>query len=211
MGMNLMIRRSTSADLERYRRQGVDEATLLGDFDPGQLSGRGFGGSVVQLFGRMMGGPGGASGGFSGGQGVGGDVAEPTRPVPVCDLHKSWQIFHFAFTGTAWEGDMPAATLLAGDEVGDDLGYGPARVITVAETAAFARFLAGLDVEAVMERLDLPKMRKLDIYCVADEPNADDEADMMELVDDIEHYFPELQAYVADAARRGEGLLIWMS
>lgn len=133
----------------------------------------------------------------------GGDEAE------VLDLHKSWHMLHYLFTGTAWEGPAPANLLLKGGRaVGEDAGYGPARIVDPKATAAFNAFLERLDVERLKEKLDLQEMARLEIYC-ADDPS--DDGAIAELEDDLDEYFPALQAYVAAAAKRGEGLAIWMS
>lgn len=123
--------------------------------------------------------------------------------TPVLDLHKSWHVLHYLFTGQAWDGDMPAsALLLGGKEVGEDMGYGPARILTPQETASFAGFLQALDVDKLAARLDADQMQRLEIYSASD-----DEA---ELEEELEHYFPQLQAFVADAAAKRQGLLIYM-
>ena len=130
------------------------------------------------------------------------------RPAPVLDLHKSWHMLHYLFTGQAWEGSMPGgALLLGGEEVGEDMGYGPARALSPQDTANFAGFLAGLDVEKLAARLDMEAMARMEIYCAeSGDPDA-----AAELEEDLEHYFPQLQSFVADAASRRQGLLIWMS
>lgn len=118
----------------------------------------------------------------------------------VLDLHKSWHVLHFLFTGKQADGPMPAATLLRGGrEIGDDLGYGPARALSPTETKAFAEFLAGQTAAALAGRIDVATMERLGIYA------ADDDS-----IEDVDHYFPQLQAYVDDAAKHGRGLLIWM-
>lgn len=128
------------------------------------------------------------------------------RPgAPVLDLHKSWHMLHFLFTGDAWEGELPAATLLAGGrEVGEDLGYGRPRILSQPETSAFAGFLAPLDVPALAARLDGQAMKALGVYC------AEDEDSVADLHDDLARYFPRLRSFVTDAAAKGRGMLIWM-
>jgi hypothetical protein len=127
----------------------------------------------------------------------------------ILDLHKSWHVLHYLFTGTAWEGKVPENTLLnGGKEVGEDLGYGPARVVDPATTQSFARFLEGLSPGRLKSRLDMKKMAQLEIYCAEDD---DDEGSRSELSDDIDNYFPMLTDYVCAAAKRGGGLAIWMA
>lgn len=139
-------------------------------------------------------------------QGVDEDDLDGAESGPALDLHKSWHVLHYLFTGTAWEGEMPAATLLlGGQEVGDDLGYGPARILPAADAARFGRFLDGVDLEQLAPRLDAKAMQKLDIYGA---PQGDDDA--MDLRVELDHYLPKLQAFMAAAAQKNSGLLIWM-
>lgn len=134
----------------------------------------------------------------------GGGVAADTERA--LDLHKSWHVLHFLFTGTAWAGAAPANTLLAGGRaVGEDLGYGPARVIGPAETSAFDHYLSSLSLSELKRRIDPGAMARLEIYC-ADADNGD----ASELVEDVEHYLPRLKNYVSSAATRGHGMTIWM-
>ncbi len=52
---------------------------------------------------------------------------------------------------------------------------------------------------ALAGRIDVATMERLGIYA------ADDDS-----VEDVDYYFPQLQAYVDDAAKQGRGLVIWM-
>jgi hypothetical protein len=116
------------------------------------------------------------------------------------DLDKAWHVLHYLFTGQQSHGPMPAAALLSGGrEVGEDLGYGPARALSAQETKSFAQFLAEQTAAALAGRIDVATMERLGIYA------ADDDS-----AEDVDHYFPQLQAYVSDAAKQGRGLLIWM-
>lgn len=138
-------------------------------------------------------------------------AGEEAEEVDLLDLHKSWHVLHFLFTGSAWEGAAPAAMLLKGGrEVGEDLGYGPARVVDADAVKAFAAFLAQVSIEGLAGRLDIPAMAAQGIYCADDEED-DDELVEAELLDMVEHYLPLLKDYVADAAARDHALAIWMS
>jgi hypothetical protein len=45
------------------------------------------------------------------------------------EVDKAWHGLHFLLTGSAWEGSFPLNFIVAGgQEVGDDLGYGPLEV-----------------------------------------------------------------------------------
>lgn len=51
-------------------------------------------------------------------------------PEPDLDLDKSWHGIHYLLTGTAWGiGEGAGAAILGGDEIGEDGGYGPARLL----------------------------------------------------------------------------------
>jgi hypothetical protein len=43
------------------------------------------------------------------------------------DLQKSWHMLHYLFTGSIDDMRSPAAALLSGEELGEDIGYGPVR------------------------------------------------------------------------------------
>jgi hypothetical protein len=132
--------------------------------------------------------------------------AQPDRP-PVVDLHKSWHMFHFLFTGRAEGGSPPGSLLMeGGEEVGEDLGYGPARLIGPADTAAFANFIGALSVDELKARLDGPPMAALSIY-----PGFEAADAVEEYADDVEHYFPKLRDHLAAAAAAREAVLVWLS
>jgi hypothetical protein len=141
-----------------------------------------------------------------------GDAAEPdtdAAPSPeTIDLHKSWHVFHYLFTGESAGGVAPANFLFGGGrEVGEDRGYGPGHLLDVAETAAVARFLAPLSVDELQQRIDAPRMAQMGIYCA----EGGDESTAEELADDVEHYFPLLQAHVQAAADAGQALFVWLT
>jgi hypothetical protein len=125
----------------------------------------------------------------------------------LLDLHKSWHVLHYLFTGEANAGGPPANALLGGRELGEDVGYGPPRLRDPAATSAFARFLAPLTVAELQRRIDIRRMRALGIYCC----DAGDAGSAEEVGGDVAHYFPRLQKFVAKAADNGSGLLVWLS
>ena len=130
------------------------------------------------------------------------DVATPPSPA-VLDLHKSWHTLHFALTGRAEGGALPAATLLSGGtEIGRDLGYGRARCVTEASTRSFATFLAGLDVAALAARIVPATLRAQGVYGAS--------LSSARLRDELAHDFPRLRDHVVAAASARSGLLIWM-
>lgn len=136
--------------------------------------------------------------------------ADIPSPEEMVDLHKSWQVLHYVFTGTPDSGPAPLNLLLVGGEdVGEDLGYGPARLVDAAAIQSFSKALKDFDLDRAMARLDLKKMAAAGVYCV--DGDDDEEAQMMELEDDLQHYLPALKDFAARAAAERQGALIWMS
>jgi hypothetical protein len=134
-------------------------------------------------------------------------TAREVDPTRLLDLHKSWHVLHYLFTGELDAGRPPADALLGGRELGDDMGYGPPRLHDAASTAAFSAFLEPLTANELKGRIDLARMRRLGVYCCEDA----DEGSLEELNDDVEHYFPQLRSFVAQAAEAGGGMLVWLS
>ncbi len=82
------------------------------------------------------------------------------------DLDKSWHGIHYLLTGSADEGGAPLDFLVAGGtEVGDeDVGYGPARVFTSAQTRAIAAALAAVTDDELRARFAPEAMMRAEIY-----------------------------------------------
>lgn len=126
---------------------------------------------------------------------------------PLLDLHKSWHILHYLFTGHVDEVEAPGNALLAGTPLGGDVGYGPARLLDAAETHAFSAFLAPLDSAILLRRFDAAKMQALDIYPMANTDLENAES----FRGDVTASYPPLKRYVAEAAARNDSLLTWLS
>lgn len=125
------------------------------------------------------------------------------------NLDKSWHVLHYVFTGGVGGEPLPAGALLAGDEVGPDVGYGPARLLGEAAVRQFSDFLNAANLEHLRDRVDLVRMTQLGIYGIpfGPGPRVDYER---ELRDWVTSMFPPLKSYVAKMAQLGYGLLIWL-
>ena len=122
------------------------------------------------------------------------------------DLDKAWHGIHFLLTGRAEGGDAPASFLLhGGREVGDvDVGYGPARALTSAETRAAHQMLAARSDDALRARFDPAAMTRAEIYPeIWDGEDADDDA-LGYLMEGV----AELRTFLGAAADEGLGVLI---
>jgi hypothetical protein len=126
------------------------------------------------------------------------------------NLEKSWHMLHYLMTGDVSPAGSPGDLLLTGEDVGEDLGYGPARLHSESATQAFRRFLDAQDATHLQEGIDLKDMSDAGVYGVpvGPGPAADYET---ELRNEIAIYFPRLRDYVRTMADRGNGLLVWVS
>jgi hypothetical protein len=81
-------------------------------------------------------------------------------------LDKAWHGVHFLLCGAAEPGPtLVGQAILGGIELGEDLGYGPARYFPVEQTAAIARELSRADLEAEMKaRFDPARLSHMGIY-----------------------------------------------
>src|SRR5882724_9594551 len=80
------------------------------------------------------------------------------------DLQKSWHILHYLFTGNIDDSSVPGSALLTGGPLGEDLGYGPARLHDVRETRDFGHFLETLDLARLQARMNVREMTRLGVY-----------------------------------------------
>jgi hypothetical protein len=129
-------------------------------------------------------------------------------PFADLDLDKSWHAIHFLLTGTAWEGQPPLNFLATGGtEVGDDLGYGPARCLASAEVRELAKALEALPSETLLKRFNPAAMTAAEIYPeIWDRPPEEDDTRGY-----VAEFYGDLRSFVLDAAVEGEGLLISVS
>jgi hypothetical protein len=80
-------------------------------------------------------------------------------------LEKDWHGIHYLLTGTAWDVKGEAGqAILGGTEFGDDLGYGPARMLTPGQVRAIAEALAKNSPKSLSARYNPEAMTTLEIY-----------------------------------------------
>jgi len=90
-------------------------------------------------------------------------------------LDKAWHGVHYLLCGKAEPGtDLASQAVMGGTEVGDDLGYGPARYFEADKVARIAAELSRPNLEAeMMARWDRDRMVQLGIYPAGFEPDDD--------------------------------------
>lgn len=125
--------------------------------------------------------------------------------VAKLDIDRAWHAIHFLLTGSAWKGAPPLNFIVSGGtEIGDDRGHGPARGLLNMEVRAVAAALERLPCSTLMRRFDPALLAAAEIYPnIWDRPS---EADASRSY--VEHNYEALRAFVMDAAKAGEGILI---
>jgi hypothetical protein len=128
----------------------------------------------------------------------------PKGMPDVLDLHKSWHGLHWLMCQSVWEGPEPyRSAILGGEEIGEDMGYGPPRLVEPAKVEEVARALSMLSVAQVMKRYDARMMENQEVY-----PGnfAEDNSWKAELRRDYER----LQKFYQETAAEGSGMLSWI-
>ena len=122
------------------------------------------------------------------------------------DVDKSWHGLHFLLTGSAWEGTLPLNFIAAGGkEVGDDLGYGPARGLTGNEVRQIDAALQALPPAELGQRFDADRMTELEIYPFGWTQDPDGEREYLLA------FYTDLRGFVRRTAARGDALLVYLS
>ena len=122
------------------------------------------------------------------------------------EIDKAWHGLHFLLTGTAWEGSFPLNFIVAGgEEVGDDLGYGPARALRSQDVTKVDAALDPLTSDELRPRFDANRMSELEIYPFGWSHDPDGELQY------LLEFYGELRAFVRRTAERGHGLLVYLA
>ena len=123
---------------------------------------------------------------------------------PVLDIHKSWHGLHWLLCGEAWDGPEPLKhVVLGGEEIGEDMGYGPARLVDAVTVRAVAEALAGIGHDTLEQRYDANAMAVAQIYSF-DPDDSDWRDDFLDAFDRVKQLF-------TDAAGRGHSVLVWLT
>ena len=145
----------------------------------------------------------------------GGKKAPPPDPEPLVlaesegietDVDKAWHGIHYLLTGTADEGQPPWSFLVSGGrDVGDlDVGYGPARVFTAAETKAIYEALSSLTEDDLRSRFNPADMTAKEIYPEIWSRGSPDEETIGYLIE----YFRLLRGFLQQAVDAAVGMVV---
>lgn len=129
-------------------------------------------------------------------------VGQPPSAGPdELNLDKSWHGIHFLLTGRIDEAPPPLGNaILGGTEIGEDLGYGPARYLTPDQVREVGQALAGITSDDFARRFDPQKIRQAGVYALENDATADY----------CVQYFEKMVAYYRDAAYQGNAMLLYL-
>lgn len=128
------------------------------------------------------------------------------EPPNCIDVDKAWHGIHYMLTGVADGGAEPLSlAVLGGEEIGDDIGYGPARFLVPEQVAAVASALTELGDEAFRERFAPQAMARAKIY-----PDIIWVRDGDDALDYVMENYQQMVTFYVDAAARGDGAFLWL-
>lgn len=121
----------------------------------------------------------------------------------ICFVGKLWHGLHLLFAESAWEPTPGLGELfMGGTEVGEDLGYGPARYHSPASVKRFDDELRTLTDDALRERFSPEAFADANAY-----PQIWDES-KEDLWRELSHYIGALRLLLEGTRGRGEGLVV---
>lgn len=129
------------------------------------------------------------------------------EPEHSMDVDKAWHGIHFMLTGQSGGGEGPLAlAVLGGEEVGEEMGYGPARFLSPEQVQTVVSALEKLTVEVFQKGFKPAEMSAAEIY-----PDVIWERDGQDALDYVSEYFQQLVVFYRETAARGEGAVLWLA
>lgn len=123
-------------------------------------------------------------------------------------IDKAWHAIHYIVTGSVWEvpEDDPVGQLvLGGIPINEeDMGYGPARLISAETVSRLSEALGKWDEALFREHFHMQDMAENEIYPIVDD---EDEALFFEYIWDN---FKELQKFFKAAAQDGQNVITFL-
>ena len=122
-----------------------------------------------------------------------------------CGIDKSWHGIHYLLTGQAWGGSGELAFLMAGgEEVGEDLGYGPPQFHRPDAVRRIASALEAIDRAELSRRYDPAAMSAAGVYPSVWEEEGEEALEYL-----LDSYDP-MRDFLLHAGQAGDGLLVMM-
>ncbi len=135
-------------------------------------------------------------------------VHQPSTPPDEKELSidKAWQAIHYLLVGRAEGGEPPLADVVFGGvELPDRENYtagSPLRMLSPSHVRTIAAELAAIPAERLLKRASIADMAEKGIYSVSDDEPSER--------DYIGHYYGLLRDFYADAANKGNAMLLYI-
>lgn len=134
----------------------------------------------------------------------------------IADLDKAWNAIHFLLTRATkgfagrrlhtlfWRfqnnAELPAGFMMAGTAVGQELAYGPVRLLQPQQIGETSVFLSALPDNFIETNLDFATLHRAGVYpAIWDRKDPDD-------IIYVSSIFEELRNFISIAAENGEGV-----
>lgn len=129
------------------------------------------------------------------------ELLEAEDDARSVDLDKAWHGIHWLLTGSVDPTlDAVSGAVLGGEPLGEDLGYGPPRLLSAADVSAVAAAMHEVAPDVLRARMDGPAMEAAGVY-----PSIWDEPDVFETY--LAPAFESLREFYAAAADAGEAVI----
>lgn len=127
-------------------------------------------------------------------------------PQKHLDIDKSWHAIHYMLNGSTWDGEGPLAlAVLGGEEIGEDVGYGPARYLVPAQVKAISAALSLLRPQEFSAKFHPSALDAAEIY-----PQGWHDAGP-EALEYVVRYYGLLSSFYQSAAERGDAVLAYLN
>jgi len=122
------------------------------------------------------------------------------------DIDKSWHGIYFLLTGDAsfetTNQTLAGQAILGGEEIGEDLGYGPLRFLSASKVIEIHHELSSITISELSSRFHLEKINKVEIY-PSDRNWTEEDRDYL-----VEHYAQLVKFYQVAASNEEAVLLL---
>jgi Domain of unknown function (DUF1877) len=123
------------------------------------------------------------------------------------DLDKAWHGIHYLLTGSSEPNSTLASkVIMGGEDIGPDLGYGPAQLLKPDDVKAIAKLLEETSPDVLQKRFEPKEMTRVGIY-----PAVIWEREGNDALRYVLDYYEKLVAFYRLAAERGQAVIFAIS
>lgn len=127
-------------------------------------------------------------------------------PTNQLDIDKAWHAIHYTLNGSTWEGEGPLSwVILGGQEIGEDVGYGPVRYLDSMQVKTIAAALSTVSPETFGAQFNPAAMDAAEIYPQGWESDGQDSLEY------VLHYYDQLSSFYRMASERGDAVLLYLN